>query len=104
MFFGFYCYGCEFWVYIAFVMMAYLIQRLLPMQIATKSMMVIFYTLLLLRSLYGLCLGNNSDVCVKTAMMMAYLKIHYIAQAMRDAAVLRSGKEHKLSEREIRCA
>lgn len=99
--FGFYSYGCEFWVFIIYVMMGWCVQKFLPMHIATKALMGIFFTLLLMRSLYGLCLGNNSDVCVKTGMMMAYLKMHYIAISMRDAAVLRSGKEHKLSEREV---
>ena len=98
---GFYSYGVEFWVYVAYVLFAWCLQRFLPWRLASRTMIAGCFALLILRAVYGLLTGANHEKSVKTAMMMAFIRINFAAQNLRDAAILRSGKEHKLSEREI---
>ena len=98
---GFYCYGVEFLIVIAFIMVGWLLHRFLPVTVAYWSMISVCYSLLMVRSLYGFFMENNGDLNAKTSMMMSYIKIHMVAQNMRDAAVRNKGGENNLSKREL---
>ena len=91
---GFYAYGTTFWIFIAFVMIPWLMQRLMPWRTASVLMIATSYLLLFVRSMHGWYMGTNADICVKTAMMCAFIKTNFVAQNLRDAAVLREGIPH----------
>jgi len=63
---GFFAFGVSFWLFIGFVLLAWLQMRLLPWRVASASMMIVGFSLLLLRSLYGWFEGNNADINDKT--------------------------------------
>ena len=86
---GFYNFGPSFWLIIAYIMLAWVIQRLLPWRIASKTMIATSFLLLFVRSLHGLITGTNLVVTNKNTFMNAFLLIHFVAQNIRDAAILR---------------
>lgn len=100
---GFYTYGATFFLYIAYVMLGWLLMKLLPRNAAAVLIPTISLALLLLRGIYQWFEGTNTDLNVKTTMMIAYIKLHYVSQNYKDAPLL-TQKTHSLTARECNYA
>ena len=99
---GFYTYGIPFFMYIAFVILGYLQLRFLPTRVSTSTIPVIAMGILILRAGYQTLKGSNAELSVKTVMMVAYIKMCYIALNRKDAdAIARNDARHLTKREEI---
>ena len=63
---------------------------------------MISFAFLLVVSIYYFFMGKSDAISVKIPIMVGFVKLNYITFNMQDAATLKAGTKHQLTEREIK--
>ena len=99
---GFYCYGFSYMWYVLFIVHPYILLRILPRSISPRIIIALSFTFMLLQQTYHWCVDAGTDPSVKTAIMMGFVQIYYIATNYADADPnIDPKKKALLSKREL---